>query len=796
MRLYSHLSALLCLLTAGITAQAQEAAPQTLPTTTAEAPAALPQASEDLQNALNKAIEAQNALIQAQNDLKSAQEAKNAAQQEAHQALAEAQTAKAATAVAQQETEQAKAEAQSAKEAAAAAQQETQRAKAETEAARQALETAQHEMLAARHQAEAIAAEAAIKTAEAEKKAKEATAEKDAKEALIRHADLSDKAREALTAASKLMSLEFLQRYMAHSGHHAFDGHSALDHAKLKVNFIPPSNGLPCPDCGQTVWNRHKDHLPAWTCHYTGNDKEQYARFPIPLRLYAQEEAGMSLWQKLCHRVAVDPFNLAATIIFLLAICHTFMAPKISAWAHHLEKKHKESLRARKFRIEHPEQRLPVSFTSTILHFLGEVEVVFGLWVIPFAAVCIHYYSLDDFLKYIDHDVVFTEALFVAVVMVIAASRPIYRLAEITLKKGASLGKGTPAAWWLSVLCIAPLLGSFITEPAAMTLAAILLSKKIYQLKPSAGLCYATLALLFVNVSVGGTLTHFAAPPIVMISEKWDFGFSHMLLNFGWKAVVGIILSNILYFLIFRKEFKRLESVQRSQMAFEHAVPTTWEDRQDNIPVWVYVVSIAFLAWTVYFNHHPALFIGGFMFFLGFTLATPQYQNHVTIKVPLLVAFFLAGLVTLGGVQGWWMEPMLQALSEMGATATMGVASILTAFNDNASVTYLASTVPGLQEQIKYAIVAGAVTGGGLTVIANAPNPAGQAILGKYFKGGINALKLFMWAFIPTVIMFCLFICTCPQESAPAAPAPAEPAQEQQQPQANPEMPDTTHLHA
>ena len=145
------------------------------------------------------------------------------------------------------------------------------------------------------------------------------------------------------------------------------------------------------------------------------------------------------------------------------------------------------------------------------------------------------------------------------------------------------------------------------------------------------------------------------------------------------------------------------------------------------------------------------------MFFLGFTMATPQYQNTFSIKVPLLVAFFLAGLLILGGVQGWWMQPVLQALSELGGEATMGVASVLTAFNDNASVTFLSSTVPNLPEAIKYAVVAGAVTGGGLTVIANAPNPAGQAILSKYFKSGISAGLLFVWALLPTVIMFLMF---------------------------------------
>ena len=49
------------------------------------------------------------------------------------------------------------------------------------------------------------------------------------------------------------------------------------------------------------------------------------------------------------------------------------------------------------------------------------------------------------------------------------------------------------------------------------------------------------------------------------------------------------------------------------------------------------------------------------------------------------------------------------------------------------------------------------MTGGGLTVIANAPNPAGQAILGKYFKEGISALQLFLWAALPTFIIFCLY---------------------------------------
>ena len=520
------------------------------------------------------------------------------------------------------------------------------------------------------------------------------------------------------------------------------------------------SSAQVCPTCGRGEHNCNPiGKAPAWTHEQTG-EGPRYSRFPIPLKVYAEHEEGMNTMQKLVHRFRADPFNGAATLIFLLAILHTFLAPRFQRLAHVLEKRHKEQLRAEKFRILHPEQRVPVSFLSTLCHFLGEVEVVFGIWIIPLAFVCRHYYSMEDFLNYIDHDTGFTEPLFVAVIMVIASSRPIYRLAENTLKLGAGLGKGTPAAWWLSVLCIAPLLGSFITEPAAMTLAAILLGKKIYRLKPAESLKYATLALLFVNISVGGTLTHFAAPPIVMVAGKWDWGMGHMLLHFGWKAVLGIVLANMLYFYLFRREFQRLAEVQRLNEAYETHVPTSWEDRQDTIPVWVYAVSVLFLAWTVYFAHHPAIFIGGFLFFLGFTMATPQYQNAFSIKVPLLVAFFLAGLLILGGVQGWWMQPVLEGLAQLGSSITMGLAAILTAFNDNASVTFLAGTVPDLPENIRYAIVAGAVTGGGLTVIANAPNPAGQAILGKYFQG-ISAMRLFFWALLPTLLLFLIFNLIC-----------------------------------
>jgi hypothetical protein len=341
------------------------------------------------------------------------------------------------------------------------------------------------------------------------------------------------------------------------------------------------------------------------------------------------------------------------------------------------------------------------------------------------------------------------------VVMIIASSRPVFRLAETVLKFGAKIGKGTPGAWWLSVMCLAPLLGSLITEPAAMTIGALLLAKKFYDLKPSRPLMYASLALLFVNISIGGTLSCFAAPPVVMVAEKWGWGMDHMIMHFGWKAVTAILISNIVYFIIFHKEFARLAEKQAAEQAFSEGIPSSWEDRNDKVPLWVTGVHVLFLAWTVYFSHIPVLFIGSFLFYMGFTLATPQYQNAMSIKVPMMVAFFLAGLVILGGVQAWWLQPVLMGLD---ADDVMLGATALTAFNDNAAVTFLASIVPSLSDSVKYAVVAGAVTGGGLTVIANAPNPAGQAILGKYFKG-INPVWLFVFAIFPTAVVYIFFTC-------------------------------------
>ena len=467
--------------------------------------------------------------------------------------------------------------------------------------------------------------------------------------------------------------------------------------------------------------------------------------FPLPLTAYPEPGAD-TLFEVLQERIAIEPFNAVATLIFFLAIVHTFLATRVAALAHTVQHRHDERARA----AGRPSKP---SIAAELLHFLGEVEVIFGLWVVPLLIAMTLRAGWDTAKHYVNDGVNFTEPLFVVVVMALASTRPIVAFAEAALRRIAMVGGCTPAAWWASILTIGPLLGSFITEPAAMTICALLLARQFYDLRPSAALAYATLGVLFVNVSIGGTLTHFAAPPVLMVARPWGWDTAFMLGHFGWRAALAVFASTAAYFFLFRRE---LGGLGRSSPVADLDQPD--EDAPAGpllpVPPWITAVHLAFMVWTVATAHYPALFLGGFMFFLGFARATAAYQSRMNLKAPLLVGFFLAGLVIHGGLQAWWIAPVLSSLSEfplfVGAT-------ILTAFNDNALITYLATLVPDLDARFKIAVVEGAVTGGGLTVIANAPNPAGQALLGRFFGDAVEPLRLLLGALIPTLIAAAVF---------------------------------------
>ena len=274
--------------------------------------------------------------------------------------------------------------------------------------------------------------------------------------------------------------------------------------------------------------------------------------FPPSLESY--HDADMeSIGSILRNRISQEPFNLVSTLIFLCAIIHTFLTSKFLAYAHKWEHEHREKI---KQGLAHKHS---VHIPAGIFHFLGEVEVVFGLWVVALCAAILFYYDLHTVVSYITHKVNFTEAMFVVVIMILASTRPILKLAEMLMLKIANLMGGTLAAWWLTILTVGPLLGSLITEPAAMIISALLLAHKLYDLGPSMKFKYATIGLLFVNISIGGTLTHFAAPPVLMVAGPWGWGMGHMIASFGWKAVVAILISNGIYFFVFRKELLDLQ---------------------------------------------------------------------------------------------------------------------------------------------------------------------------------------------------------------------------------------------
>jgi hypothetical protein len=454
---------------------------------------------------------------------------------------------------------------------------------------------------------------------------------------------------------------------------------------------------------------------------------------------------------RLAFRAQDQPFLLIATVIFVLAIIHTFLAVPITRWAHRIEHQHDARLARDPAHRHVPEDFRPVSFAATLLHFLGEVEAIFGIWAGVLLATMTGFHGLDAMKAYLAN-VNFTEPLFVVVIMALASTRPVLRFAESCLRFFARIGKESPAAWWLAILVIAPILGSFITEPGAMTIAAILLARKFYRLKPSPRFAYGTLGLLFVNISVGGMLTNFAAPPVLMVAKKWGLTTPHMFAHYGGKAVLAILLSTLCYFLFFRRELRTLAAQVPDRDGDGIA---DWSQRETSVPWFVIAVHLLFMAFTVLFAHDPALFIGGFLVFIAFSKATRHHQNPVTLRGPILVGFFLAGLVVHGGLQGWWLQPILASLGEWPLFAG---AALLTSFNDNAAITYLASQVDGLSPAMKYAVLAGAVTGGGLTVIANAPNPAGQTLLARFFGEGVSPLKLLVAALLPTLIAAACFM--------------------------------------
>jgi hypothetical protein len=411
--------------------------------------------------------------------------------------------------------------------------------------------------------------------------------------------------------------------------------------------------------------------------------------------------------------------EITAAALFAIAIIHTFSTSFFQHLAH-----------------KHPAH-------AGLFHLLGEVEVVFGFWALVLILFLAFYLGATPALSYLESRN-FTEPAFVFVIMVIAASRPIIDFAGAVLHFASRiLPLERPVAYYLTLLSLGPLLGSFITEPAAMTLTALLLRQRFFGQGVPKAFMYATVGVLFVNVSIGGTLTPYAAPPVLMVADKWDLDTLTMLRAFGWKSAVAVFVNALAVTLIFGKHLRSVRTMSDALAGVE-------------VPKWIIGIHVAFLAAVVFFSHHPIVFLALFLFFLGFTDAYKAYQSRLVLREGLLVGFFLAGLVVLGGQQTWWLQPLL---ADMSPTVLYIGATLLTAITDNAALTYLGSLVEGVTPEFKYALLAGSVTGGGLTVIANAPNPAGYSILKNSFEDDtISPLGLLIAATPPTLVAVAAFM--------------------------------------
>lgn len=419
-----------------------------------------------------------------------------------------------------------------------------------------------------------------------------------------------------------------------------------------------------------------------------------------------------------------DTISLIATLLFALAIIHTFSVPVFARLANR----------------NGPH--------AGLWHMLAEVEAVFGVWAFVLIVCMALLSGLDQAISYLDTRN-FTEPAFVFAIMVVAASRPILELVQGLVRQVARwLPIPSELSLYFLTLALIPLAGSLITEPAAMTLAALMLRRQYFQRSGQAGFKYLTLGVLFVNVSIGGVLTSYAAPPVLMVAGTFGWDSAYMFSHFGWRAALAVCINAALVTLICRKSLLAGD-VGQTPAAPGHAP-------EARVPLTVMAIHLLFLVAIVLAAHHPVVFLATLMMFIGYAEAYKHYQNRLLIKEGLMVGFFLAGLVVLGGLQQWWLQDLLGGLQP---TVLFWGATALTAVTDNAALTYLGSLVEGTSEAWRYMLVAGAVTGGGLTVIANAPNPAGFAILKSQFPdGSISPLKLLGAAAVPTLVAACMFL--------------------------------------
>lgn len=369
------------------------------------------------------------------------------------------------------------------------------------------------------------------------------------------------------------------------------------------------------------------------------------------------------------------------TAFFAAAVVHSLLSSKIHVWFSGLAKRR-----------------------PRLIHWLSEIELIFGLWTLPLFLVFVLNGQGDTLIQYL-RSIHYFEPVLVFCVFIVAGSRPVLaivgRLVYAIGKAIANLARvPTKFAELFVVLAICPLVGSVITEPAAMAVAAPMLSNMIQ--KRDQNLLYILVALLFVNVSIGGALTNFAAPPILMVARPWGWSTPDVYMLFGTHSIMATILTTLLTLILLNRRISNAIGPLPTQKI-------DWKKMR--------------------------------IFPLRY-------------KEAGLIALFLTSLLVFGPFQTWWVQPVLTTID---GRLLYGAATLLTGIVDNAALTYLGAQVPNLSDESKYYLVAGAISGGGLTLIANAPNIIGLNLLKQHFPNGFDSKKLLVSAIPPTLLVGLIF---------------------------------------
>lgn len=374
------------------------------------------------------------------------------------------------------------------------------------------------------------------------------------------------------------------------------------------------------------------------------------------------------------------------------------------------------------------------------LRFITHPESAMVMWATVLLGVQWWGSGSTGVIKYVSR-LHLIEPIYVATILIVCSTPSLIRSIRWTIFSVAHrLPVNTPMTFFVLAIVLGSLSGSIITEPAAMTLMCTIIGDTFLTSTRSDPFKYAVLGLILVSVSIGGALTPFSAPPIVMVATAWGWTLPVILRNFALPVIVSIVASTVIITMIFRREL---------------TTPVAIVSRPRR-PDWIVsTIAMTLLVATLIVRHSLPSLLAILLIATGVIMVTSRRVAIAAVESGVWVGLFLVGVIILGGLQTWWVAPIIRSLPP----SQLFMASIVvSAVADNAALAYLGTLVPDICRIKQLAIVGGAVCGGGLTVIANAPNPIAFRLLAPAFgSNGINPVKLALAAVGPTLLVAALF---------------------------------------